>query len=63
LDMLPDPPTDTPPMLLPLLMDTPPLDTDIGTTERDLLKLNQKLKPNQRLMLLIFMVDMDMVIV
>merc|ERR1719312_286462 len=56
LDMLPAPPTDTPPML-PLPMDTPPLDTDADTMERDLLKL----KPNQRPMLLFFMVDTDMV--
>merc|ERR1719167_263042 len=57
MDMLPDPLMDTPPML-PLPTVTPPLDTDIGTMERDLLKPSQKLKPNQRLMLLIFMVDM-----
>merc|ERR1711875_92431 len=54
MDMLPDPPTDTQPML-PLPMDTPPLDTDAGSMERDLLK------PSQKLMLLFFMVDMDMV--
>merc|ERR1719300_487451 len=56
LDMLPDPLMDTPPML-PLPMDTPPLGMDTGTMERDLLK------PSQKLMLLIFMVDMDMVMV
>merc|ERR1719312_738608 len=56
LDMLPAPPTDTPPML-PLPMDTLPLDTDADTMERDLLKL----KLNQRPMLLFFMVDTDMV--
>merc|ERR1712176_1188732 len=54
LDMLPAPPTDTPPML-PLPMDTPPLDTDADTMERDLLQ------PSQKLMLLFFMVDTDMV--
>jgi len=56
LDMLPALPTDTPPML-PLPTDTLPLDTDADTMERDLLKL----KPNQRPMLLFFMVDTDMV--
>merc|ERR1719300_1047236 len=55
MDMLPDPPTDTQPML-PLPTDTPPLDTDAGSMERDLLK------PSQKLMLLFFMVDMDMVL-
>merc|ERR1712168_484533 len=54
MDMLPDPLMDTPPML-PLPTDTPPLDTDAGSMERDLLK------PSQKLMLLFFMVDMDMV--
>merc|ERR1719312_1259118 len=58
MDMLPDLLLDTPPML-PLPTDTPPLDTDAGSMERDLLKPSQKLK----LMLLIFMVDMDMVMV
>jgi len=56
MDMLPDPLMDTPPML-PLPTDTPPLDTDADTMERDLLK------PSQKLMLLFFMVDMDMVMV
>merc|ERR1719167_365176 len=56
MDMLPDPLMDTPPML-PLPTDTPPLDTDAGSMERDLLK------PSQKLMLLFFMVDMDMVMV
>merc|ERR1719334_814659 len=55
LDMLPDPLMDTQPML-PLPTDTPPLGMDTGTMERDLLRPSQKLK----LMLLIFMVDMDM---
>merc|ERR1719334_3045288 len=57
LDMLPDPLMDTQPMVL-LPTDTPPLGMDTGTMERDLLKPSQKLK----LMLLIFMVDMDMVV-
>merc|ERR1719300_1256142 len=56
MDMLPDLLMDTPPML-PLPTDTPPLDTDAGSMERDLLK------PSQKLMLLFFMVDMDMVMV
>merc|ERR1719348_1564517 len=55
MDMLPDPLMDTLPML-PLPTDTPPLGMDTGTMERDLLKPSQKLK------LLIFMVDMDMVV-
>merc|ERR1719295_17404 len=54
MDMLPDPLMDTPPML-PLPTDTPPLDMDAGSMERDLLK------PSQKLMLLFFMVDTDMV--
>merc|ERR1719356_2390075 len=52
--MLPAPPMDTLPML-PLPTDTPPLDTDADSMERDLLK------PSQKLMLLFFMVDTDMV--
>merc|ERR1712029_132753 len=56
MDMLPDLLMDTPPML-PLPTDTPALDTDAGSMERDLLK------PSQKLMLLFFMVDMDMVMV
>merc|ERR1712029_421898 len=56
MDMLPDPLMYTL-LMLPLPTDTPPLDTDAGSMERDLLK------PSQKLMLLFFMVDMDMVMV
>merc|ERR1719393_182659 len=56
MDIMPALLMDTPPML-PLPTDTPPLDTVIGSMERDLLK------PSQKPMLLFFMVDMDMFMV